>query len=396
MSAGTTEQGYLQTVNSTPYGSFNIPVTMVVEPDQILTVSKAGSGTGTVTAAPGIINCGNTCSDDFPYNTAVTLTATPEAGSTFLGWTGDCNGSTNTCTVTMNQARTVGASFASNGATDKDLAVGVTGSGAGGVTSTPVGINCGTLSGTACTASFKADSMVSLSATVAVGSTFMGWSGSCTGNGASCTVTMDQARYVSATFTNTASPTVKELAVTTSGDGLGSVTSTPTAIFCGDAGSTCTAPFDNGAAVVLTANSTIGSSFAGWSGACAGSGSTCTVTMSQNRSVTASFTATDPLIDLSVTKTGKGAGTVVSNPAGINCGADCGETYTYGTTVILTATPDQHSALEGWTGSCSEPVTVPPALICTVRNLQDETVTANFKHLFSWPMFLPAITGKKQ
>ena len=33
-------------------------------------------------------------------------------------------------------------------------------------------------------------------------------------------------------------------------------------------------------------------------------------------------------------------GTVTSAPVGIDCGADCSETYDYNTTVVLTATPD--------------------------------------------------------
>ena len=46
---------------------------------QTLTVTKSGTGTGTVTADSGLINCGAVCSDIYP-GTMVNLTATPAPG----------------------------------------------------------------------------------------------------------------------------------------------------------------------------------------------------------------------------------------------------------------------------------------------------------------------------
>jgi hypothetical protein len=51
-----------------------------------------------------------------------------------------------------------------------------------------------------------------------------------------------------------------------------------------------------------------------------------------------------------VLKAGTGTGTITSNPAGIDCGADCGESYTSGTPVTLTATPSAGSTFTGWSG----------------------------------------------
>ena len=79
-------------------------------PPHTLTVTKAGTGSGTVTSSPAGIDCGSTCAVTFPGGTMVTLTATPAAGSTFTGWSGDCTG-TGTCTVTMDQDRAVTATF---------------------------------------------------------------------------------------------------------------------------------------------------------------------------------------------------------------------------------------------------------------------------------------------
>lgn len=56
---------------------------------RMLTVTKTGTGSGTVTSNPAGINCGATCVAGFPDGTVVTLTATPDAGSKFDGWSGD-------------------------------------------------------------------------------------------------------------------------------------------------------------------------------------------------------------------------------------------------------------------------------------------------------------------
>ncbi|NJD92160.1 MAG: hypothetical protein FIA91_11725, partial [Geobacter sp.] len=78
---------------------------------QGLTVVLPGNGTGTVTSLPAGINCTSSCSASYDAGTTVTLTAVPDAGSLFAGWSGDCSG-TGSCTVTMSQANSVMATFA--------------------------------------------------------------------------------------------------------------------------------------------------------------------------------------------------------------------------------------------------------------------------------------------
>src|SRR5207244_8266207 len=59
----------------------------------VLTIAKAGTGSGTVTSTPAGITWGTSCSGSYASGTAVTLTATPAAGSTFTGWSGGgCSG----------------------------------------------------------------------------------------------------------------------------------------------------------------------------------------------------------------------------------------------------------------------------------------------------------------
>jgi len=75
-----------------------------------LTLTKSGIGTGTVASSPSGISCGTTCSASFASGTVVSLTAAPDSGSTFAGWSGACSG-TGACSVTMDAAKSVSATF---------------------------------------------------------------------------------------------------------------------------------------------------------------------------------------------------------------------------------------------------------------------------------------------
>jgi hypothetical protein len=80
-----------------------------------INVYKAGTGTGVVSSPAGSgLYCGTVCSVVYTSGTSVTLTATAATGSTFAGWSGDCSGTASTCTVSMSQARNVGATFTVN------------------------------------------------------------------------------------------------------------------------------------------------------------------------------------------------------------------------------------------------------------------------------------------
>ena len=246
--------------------------TTTVVPTRLLAVTTAGTGIGTVTSSPAGIACGADCSEPYNLNTVVTLTATPSAASVFSGWTGACSGSSVTCNVTMDAAKSVTATFTLKPV----LTVAIYGTGTGTVTSAPAGINCGG----DCSEAYSPNTVVALTAVPSTGSVFSGWSDACTGSGG-CSITMDAAKSVTATFT-----LKPVLTVAMSGTGAGSVTSSPAGINCG---ADCSEPYNPNVVVSLTAIPSQGSVFDTWSGACAGQGNPCAVTMDSAKAVTAAF-----------------------------------------------------------------------------------------------------------
>jgi uncharacterized repeat protein (TIGR02543 family) len=162
--------------------------TAVVPTTQALSV--AISGTGGVGFSDGS-SCAASCSKSFNTGSSVTLAAAPATGYTFAGWSGACTG-TSSCTVTMDAAKSVTATFSAVVVTTQALTVTVTGTGS-------VGFSDGTSCSATCTKSFNTGSSVTLSASPAVGYTFAGWGGVCSGTGA-CAVTLDAAKSASATF----------------------------------------------------------------------------------------------------------------------------------------------------------------------------------------------------
>jgi sugar lactone lactonase YvrE/lysophospholipase L1-like esterase len=81
---------------------------------------------------------------------------------------------------------------------------------------------------------------------------------------------------------------------------------------------------------------------------------------------------------LTVSTSGTGVGSVTSVPAGINCGTDCTEDVTIGTSVTLTARPAAGSMFSGWSGACSGLQTV-----CRVTVNDSSSASASFGALAS-------------
>jgi uncharacterized repeat protein (TIGR02543 family) len=112
----------------------------------------------------------------------VTLSAVPDTGSTFTGWSGDCTG-TDDCQVTMSTTKTVTADFALNLVTlTINQATG------GTITADPAG-------------PYHYGDDVTLTATADPGYIFTGWTGDLTGTTNPATLHLDGDKTVSATFT---------------------------------------------------------------------------------------------------------------------------------------------------------------------------------------------------
>lgn len=152
-----------------------------------------------------------------------------------------------------------------------------------------------------------------------------------------------------------------------SGGGRGVVTTSLPGIDCG---TDCSEPYVKGTTVTLTATPDPGHTFVGWNGGgCRGVAGPCTTTINNSVTITAQFT----VLTLRVTRTGTARGRVTSAPSGIDCGTDCTEAYTSGTTVTLTATPEAGEEFAGWSGGgCTG--TGP----CTVTVVASVTVSARF------------------
>lgn len=115
------EGSYDGTVTVTGGGvarTVSVSLTIVPPNGHTLTVVGDGDGNGAVTSNPEGIDCtitagatSGTCSREFDQGMSVTLTASPGTGSGFTGWSGDrCTG-TGVCSVTIDQALTIEASF---------------------------------------------------------------------------------------------------------------------------------------------------------------------------------------------------------------------------------------------------------------------------------------------
>jgi hypothetical protein len=240
------------------------------------------------------------------------------------------------------------------------LSVSVAGSEKGTVESNLPGISCPP----ACSIPWDSGTAVSLTPQ-AVGDRerFAGWAGACSGEDV-CTVTMDAAKNVTATF-------VREWSIAVSiaaRGGKGRVTSSET-IDC-PAGA-CESLFDAGARVVLRAIPDRRSRLAGWSVRSCRSDPTCSVTADSDKTVVATFARNSYRLSAFVA----GSGRVKSAPAGLSCTTACSASFPYAKPVRLTATPAADWRFAGWSGACHG------SGRCVVRLAKASAVRATFRRV---------------
>jgi Divergent InlB B-repeat domain len=166
----------------------------------VKTLTKSGSGSGTVTTSPGGITCDSDCAAPYSAGTVLKLIATPAAGSVFAGWSG--NTACDNGAVTMNTDIACTATFSPQ---TLGLNVIKSGNGNGAVVSSPSGITCGS----DCSESYASGASVKLTATAASGSVFRGWSGGGCNKAITCTVVVNGSTSVTALFDTAESITAK-------------------------------------------------------------------------------------------------------------------------------------------------------------------------------------------
>src|SRR5438874_2186722 len=222
-------------ISGTAHGSPAALVTLQVAPrgPGVVSVSPAGvdSGGQPVTGPCDRNQESDSCSWQYPTGTTVRLTATPDSGKSFSGWSSpDCAGA-GPCSLTLDSASTsIAALFSplrlgvvlSTDPNDPDKTN-------GGVTSSPGGIDCHQRE---CFANFAPHTRVTLTATPDPGQTFKGWNPGCESvTQTTCTIAVeDQPTWVGATFDDEDQP---QLATTISvqfqvrkgGSGQGTVSS---------------------------------------------------------------------------------------------------------------------------------------------------------------------------
>ena len=272
------------------------------------------------------------------------------------------------------------------------LTVGKSGTGAGTVTSSPAGIDCGNT----CSGEFESGASVTLTATPAIGSTFAGWSvdgDACpvlSNGGLSCAVTMTQARNVTATF---ASVAAVECTVTTAPAGrqitVDGRSYTAAQTFAWTPGSQhdlgVPSPQGGGAGTRYL--------FSAWSDG--GAQSHSISVPSSPATYTAAF-ATQHLLTIVITGTGTVTVTPPGEPGSVACitllGVSCfGSWHPTGTSVTLTPVSAPGWAFAGWGGGVCTGVSP----TCTLSMTAPRTVTATFSRIFTDDPLVPRVTTVK-
>lgn len=299
-----------------------LTVNVVSPPNPVAVSVGGGLGSGSVISnkQPGI-SCrvtngvaSQTCMASFASDSAVTLTATPDAGSSFGGWGDACQsaGTALTCTVTPSTALGVQVTFASTRTTTAVLTLNSAGPGGGYVTSAQSGatgtIDChrigGVTLGALCAAQYGTGTQVTLTATPDALSTFQGWTGACSSSGPTCVVTIGTTEAIP-TATFAAAPSANGVSVAPTGSGAGGITITTTVVSAPCTrdqvnrpdGGTCIAPWNPAnvpATIIIKATPASGSQFKGWTGCPSGVGAECDVPRNGVFAVSAQFEPATP------------------------------------------------------------------------------------------------------
>jgi len=317
------------------------------------TVTLGRTGAGTVTSAPPGLACGVDCIENYLAGATVTLTAQPDAGASFIGWSGGgCVGADPTCTFTLDADKTITAAFTAD-TTGPSGTVTING-GAPATAGALVDLTLSAADASGVTEMQFSSDNVNWSAPEPYSTQAM-WTLSA-GDGLKTVYVkfMDNLGFWSAAASDTivldtAAPVVA--AQPTGGIYVAYLGVQPVTLSANEA-----------ATIYYTLDGSIptdGSAVYGGP-----------ISATDANPTTIRYFAVDPAgnvseaktelyeiisgFTLTVSKEGDGAGTITSDRPGINCPADCVENFAVGQQVVLTATPAAYHGFLGWSGgSCS-------------------------------------------
>jgi uncharacterized repeat protein (TIGR02543 family) len=277
------------------------------------TLTVNTSGQGSVAKSPSQAT--------YTYGASVQLTATPAAGWSFAGWSGDLSGSVNPATLTVNGNKAVTATF-----TQIQYTLTIQSPDGSGSTSPAAG-----------SYTYNQGALAQVTATPSSGWIFDRWliDEYLTSQENPINVGMDSAHKIKAIFI------LLQYTLVLSANGLG--TTSP---------SIGTHTYNSGSQIIVSATPNSGWQFTGWSGDLSGSSNPASITMNGDKTVTAIFTQ----IQYTLT---------IQSPDGLGSTSPAAGSYTYnqGASVQVTATPSTGWQFSRWTldgssAGSANPITV--------------------------------------
>ena len=275
----------------------------------------------TITVSAGEGGSVDTLGGTYPEGTVLTITATPDAEYLFDGWSGTEISTSNPLNVILTGNESVVANFVKK---QYDLALSIEGEGTVEEVVTKTGKE------------YASGSEVELTAIPAEGWMFNGWTGDLETIDNPVSITIDEAKSVTANFIR------KTYELTVNIEGEGTVDE-----------QVVVAPsqYEFETQVELTANPAEGWEFSNWSGAVEGTDNPVTIEITDAKEVTAVFIR--KIYDLNISIEGEGtvAEEVVVAPS----------QYEFETQVKLTATPAELHKFVGWSGfteTTDNPITI--------------------------------------
>ncbi|MCX6872720.1 MAG: InlB B-repeat-containing protein, partial [Verrucomicrobia bacterium] len=325
---GWSEQAVSASINGLQSGQiyhFRLTATNNVRTDVGADMMFVTGNVLTTTAQHGMV----AGAGDYPHGSTATLTATPDPGYLFTGWSGDATGTANPLSVLMDADKTIGATFTRQ------------------YTLTTSTLSNGSITGIAADGKYLTDTTATLTAVPAADYAFTGWTGAASGTTNPLSLLMDADKTIGATFT-------RQYTLSASAVSNGTIS-----------GIAAGGKYLTGTTATLTAVPAAGYAFTGWTGDATGTTNPLSLVMDADKTIGATFTWQYTL-------------TTSTLSHGSITGIAAGGKYLTGTTATLTAVPAAGYMFTGWTGAASG-TTNPFSLLMD----GDKTIGANFTRQYT-------------